>query len=378
MAPATRSLRRDKVESLADSTEAAADQLVNGDLSHLQRGDDLDEYYSKREAAKRENDENSMLVKSMLADSGFSQRKPSKVPDLLRFPLVVVLSLMGSGLAYSLRANYVEAEELGSVSRRYQGWEEAAGLVAWRTAELALGWFGNYDGYDFAAMTLLSRGPPLYLLNAFYEVSVKTVVSSLLIDTLTTYIPFRLLRPLSPAHADAPSVPNRDITSDIPVQIITTLLAASIYSVTLYGAYMSYMPVYLATYFEGIPSIAAAHTATPTSLLPVMLLLGLATRSFIFTPVTATKPSDSVPPPFNPETATLEETILYNLWGFSNKTRIIIKRTATLMMITGVNTFLQTYVTVEGVEALGAVAYSGIWVVAAGICGGVLGFVGAV
>lgn len=161
MAPATRSLRRDKVESLADSTEAAADQLVNGDLSHLQRGDDLDEYYSKREAAKRENDENSTLVKSMLADSGFSQRKPSKVPDLLRFPLVVVLSLMGSGLAYSLRANYVEAEELGSVSRRYQGWEEAAGLVAWRTAELALGWFGNYDGYDFAAMTLLSRGPPV-------------------------------------------------------------------------------------------------------------------------------------------------------------------------------------------------------------------------
>ena len=218
----------------------------------------------------------------------------------------------------------------------------------------------------------------MYLLNAFYEVSVKTVVSSLLIDTLTTYVPFRLLRPLSPAHADAPSVPNRDITSDIPVQIITTLLAASIYSVTLYGAYMSYMPIYLVTYFEGIPSIAAAHSATPTSLLPVMLLLGLATRSFIFTPVTATKPSDSVPPPFNPETATLGETILYNLWGFSNKTRIIIKRTATLMMVTGVNTFLQTYVTVEGVEALGAVAYSGIWVVAAGICGGVLGFVGAV
>jgi hypothetical protein len=27
--------------------------------------------------------------------------------------------------------------------------------------ELALGWFGKYDGYDLAALTLLSHGPPV-------------------------------------------------------------------------------------------------------------------------------------------------------------------------------------------------------------------------
>jgi hypothetical protein len=82
--------------------------------------------------------------------------------------------------------------------------------------------------------------------------------------------------------------------------------------------------------------------------------------------------------PFDPENATLGETIWWNLWGWSEKTKIVIKRTATLMLVTGVNTFVQTYITIEGVEALGALAYSAVWVVAAAICGGALGAVGAV
>ncbi|QSZ30576.1 hypothetical protein DSL72_000132 [Monilinia vaccinii-corymbosi] len=372
MAPATRSLRRDKVESLVDSTAAAADQLMHGDLRDLKNFDDSDEYDEGREGGER------LAGSSKLASSERSLRRPSKVPEILRFPLVVILSFVGKGLAYSLSAAYLDREELGRVSRRAEGWDEVGILFGWRTLELALGWFGNYDGYDIAALSLLSHGPPLYLLGTFYEVGLETVLSSLLIDTLATYVPFRLLRPLSAAHADSPSAPNRNIISDLPIQTITTLLAASIYSVTLYSSYLTYMPTYLATYFEGIPSIAAVHSATPTSLLPTTLLLGLATRSFIFTPATATEPSDSKGPRFNPETATLEETIWYNLWGWSKKTKVIIKRTATSMIVTGINTFVQTYFTVEGVEARGAVAYTGAWVVAAGICGGVLGFVGAV
>ncbi|KAM3068738.1 hypothetical protein ACMFMG_010914 [Clarireedia jacksonii] len=309
-----------------------------------------------------------------------AKMRVSKLPSSLRFPLVVVLSLTSSSLAYSLCAQWMPEgrEELGRVARRLDGWDELGGLLGWRAFELALGWFGNYDGYDLAALTLLSHGPPLYLLGTFYEVSAKTILSSLIIDTLTTYIPFRLLRRLSPAHAAAPSVPNRDIVNDLPVQVITTLLAASIYSVTLYSAYLSYLPLYLVTYFNNIPTIVAAHSSTPTTLFPVTLLLGLATRSFIFTPATTTNPADSKPVPFDPESATLGETIWWNVWGWSKKTKIVIKRTATLMLVTGVNTFVQTYVTVEGVEAIGALAYSAVWVVAAVICGGALGAVGAV
>lgn len=158
MAPATRSLRRDKVESLVDSTEVAAEQLVNGDLKKF---DDEDEYNLEKDVARYNG---LMADNSKLADSGLALRKPTKVPDFLRFPLVVILSLMGSGLAYSLRANYVDAEELGRISRRQEGWNEVGVLVAWKTMELALGWFGDYDGYDLAALSLLSHGPPVSFL----------------------------------------------------------------------------------------------------------------------------------------------------------------------------------------------------------------------
>jgi len=47
------------------------------------------------------------------------------------------------------------------------------------------------------------------------------------------------------------------------------------------------------------------------------------------------------------------------------------------MLVSGVHTFVQTWVTIEGVEAKGAAAYSAVWVVAAGITGIALGVVSA-
>jgi hypothetical protein len=32
-------------------------------------------------------------------------------------------------------------------------------LICPGSLELGLGWFGNYDGYDLASLTLLSHGP---------------------------------------------------------------------------------------------------------------------------------------------------------------------------------------------------------------------------
>lgn len=48
------------------------------------------------------------------------------------------------------------------------------------------------------------------------------------------------------------------------------------------------------------------------------------------------------------------------------------------MLVTGVNTFVQTFVTIEGVEATGAAVYSGVWVAAALFTGATLGLVGDV
>lgn len=157
-------------------------------------------------------------------------------------------------------------------------------------------------------------------------------------------------------------------------------MASLIWASTLHLAYKTYLPTYLVTYFDGIPSIAAAHDTQLLTLIPPTLLLGLAARSFIFTPSIASAPSiaDAKTKAFNPATATLTETFWHNVWNFDKRTKIVISRTLTLMTVCGGNTFIQTFMTVEGVEATGAAAYSAVWVVAAAITGASFGVVGAV
>lgn len=170
-------------------------------------------------------------------------------------------------------------------------------------------------------------------------------------------------------------MPNREIVTDFPIQTLTTILAAGIYSVALSMAYASYLPIALVTYFNNIPSIAAAHNSTPITLLPFTLILGLAVRSFIFIPAIASSPSlgDAKAVEYN-QMASLG----YHFWNYSPRTKVVIKRTATLMFISGINTFLQVVVTIEGVEARGAVAYASVWAGAALLSGLSLGIVGNV
>lgn len=242
--------------------------------------------------------------------------------------------------------------------------------------ELGLCWYGSYDSHDLAALSLLSHGPFLFLLYSFYGVPAPTAVLSLAIHTLSTAAPFLLLRPLSAAHGSAHRVHNRDILTDPAIQTLTTLLAAGIYSVVLHAAYASYLPVALATHFAAIPSVAAAHTSTHITLLPLALLAGLAARSFIFTPVAA-MPADD-PAVFDPAAASFADTLRYNFWGWGARGKTLIRRAAALVLLSGGNTFGLVYGTVEGVDACGAAAYAVVWVVAAAVTGLALGVVGAV
>jgi len=87
--------------------------------------------------------------------------RPSKIPGPLRFPLIATLSLTISALLYSATAE-LAGGELGRVSRRLDRWDEVGVLVGWRILELAVGFLGNYDGYDLVSLTLLGRGPSVY------------------------------------------------------------------------------------------------------------------------------------------------------------------------------------------------------------------------
>ena len=81
---------------------------------------------------------------------------------------------------------------------------------------------------------------------------------------------------------------------------------------------------------------------------------------------------------FDPETATLGETVWFNVWGYSKRTRTLVLRTATVVVVGGFHTWLQTYVTVEGAEGYGAAGWASVWALAATVTGVVFLWVGDV
>lgn len=70
--------------------------------------------------------------------------QPAKLSSALRFPSLVFLSFGLSLTLYSF-VSRVTAGDLSTVSRSLNDWWEIAGLIGWKTIELAVGWWGNYD-----------------------------------------------------------------------------------------------------------------------------------------------------------------------------------------------------------------------------------------
>lgn len=69
----------------------------------------------------------------------------SSLPGSLRFPLLVILSLTLSASLYTFAADF-SVGELAGISRSLNEWWEVVGLLGWRTTELGIGWWGEYDG----------------------------------------------------------------------------------------------------------------------------------------------------------------------------------------------------------------------------------------
>ena len=72
----------------------------------------------------------------------------SKLPSGVQFPLLVLLNLTFSYFLYLLGATFTNYE-LSTVSKRTpsdgDAWRVAA-VLGWRITEIAVGWFGGFDG----------------------------------------------------------------------------------------------------------------------------------------------------------------------------------------------------------------------------------------
>lgn len=84
-------------------------------------------------------------------------KQPSKVPNVLRFPLLVVVSMFLSSALYS-GASQFGTGDLATVMKRRDEWWEITGLLAWKAVELGIGWWGEYDGKAFCYSFDVSRG----------------------------------------------------------------------------------------------------------------------------------------------------------------------------------------------------------------------------
>ncbi|KAJ4391395.1 hypothetical protein N0V93_005012 [Gnomoniopsis smithogilvyi] len=305
------------------------------------------------------------------------QRK-SSLPSLLRFPLVAILSFSISSLGYSFINEFTRGE-LATVMRTLDTTREVNIMTAWRLAELALGWFANFDSVDLAALNFLSHSPTFYLMTAFYNLSPKTALSGLAVDVAASFVPFLLLRSLSDAHKAASSTPNREIILDRSIQLLSILLASFIYNVTLFLSYNIYLRPALVLYFEGIHTIEPSQNSL-IILGTLALASGIAARTFIFTPLAATgrTEEDEKHAQFDAIDASLWETFWWNVWGYTTQTKVGIVRTLAVVAVTGINTYVQCALTISGVDGQGAVAYSIVWAAAAFFAAVGLGFVGEV
>jgi hypothetical protein len=228
----------------------------------------------------------------------------------------------------------------------------------------------SYTAWDTAALILLTHTPPLTLLTTFYTIRPTTTFAALCIDILSFYLPLRLLRPLSPTHTSSPprgSISNKPVLTDLPTTLSTSFLATCIYALALYTSYTSFLPTFLIAHFTNIRSIAAAHLGAPG--LPTLLLslipAGFCAREFLFVSSTSSSRTSTPERVFDPATATLPETIYYNLWGwYTPREKVLFARMAALVLMTTSNTLVQLLGTIEGIEMEGAAGWAGIWVTA--------------
>ncbi|KAF5639828.1 hypothetical protein F52700_3882 [Fusarium sp. NRRL 52700] len=302
------------------------------------------------------------------------------VPHQAQFPIAVATSFAMASLGYSLLGELTNGE-LAALSRSQDTWAEVSLLAGWRVIELTLGWYGKLDSLDVAMLNLLAHGPHYYLLSTFYELSWTISASALAIDVLSIAVPFFLLRPLSTVHtpsaAAAAGLPNRELL-DLPLQTYTAALSTGIYTVVLVLSLRFILPRILVVNYSGVPTLEPAYNASYAAILPVTTLFGIAASTFIFAPfaTTARAKEDDKLNEFDPVAASLGETVWWNVWGYTVKTKVVIRRTIVVALVTAVNTFLASSKTLYRVDAAGAAVYAGVWAFAA-ICSGIgLGFVG--
>ncbi|KAF1832877.1 hypothetical protein BDW02DRAFT_590082 [Decorospora gaudefroyi] len=294
----------------------------------------------------------------------------SRLPPVLRVPILISLNMGINALLWEFTSNFL-TPELGAISKvpnegDVTSFYSPVARIAMRWLTVCMTWYLNYDFYDVSALTVLTYAPFTYLLTTFYEISSLTAAANICIEILSFAVPTYLLRSRSVVHKANAPLRNRFLLNSTQVQISSSLLATGVYVVVIWGGLRSgYLNLFLVRHFD-IPTLEAAHLETPVSIVMKIIVAGVAAKAFLLNPSFAAQPLSGTQTPaedFDPATATLPETIEYNLYNSDKRKRTLVQQTVILNAFLFVGT-VQRCMTLNGTELMGASGYAGVWVVA--------------
>ncbi|KPI35199.1 uncharacterized protein AB675_10154 [Cyphellophora attinorum] len=255
----------------------------------------------------------------------------------LKFIIAVLSNMLLSGVVRYVLATYTSlgSGQLGAFSKNPEENPYTLAVIGWRILTLAVYWFGGFDAYDVASLTVLSATPIAILQFLFYKIKPQVMAIEIATSVISSAVPFYLLRSIAPAHHPGDkstkfSLRNRAILTDPYTATYTSILGAAILAVFLELSFETYLPTFLIREFTYISTLEPAHRGAAQLPILVLSLLpaGVAFRSFLFAP------STSVPAvPVNEldtQSAGFVEHLKWNLWD-------------------------------EGISLRGAVGYAGIW-----------------
>lgn len=214
-------------------------------------------------------------------------------------------------------------------------------------------------------------------MSTFYLIRIATVVSVIVVEMAAAALPVYLLRPVSQVHKPGSKVHNRDLWGGL-TRVYVTVFAIAVYTVTVVLAFRFVMPSVLVVSFAGVKTVQPAYQANHLSSLPVMVAFGASAAAFLFPSFVSTGKSkdDEKLKQFDPVDASLTQTFWWNFWGYTVKTKVLLRRTAITVVSTGMGTYLTCTIPIDGVDPTGAAAYAGVWVVAAVMTALGIGYIG--
>lgn len=234
---------------------------------------------------------------------------------------------------------------------------------------------------DIICLVGLSHLPTYNLLQNFYGTRPTTIITVASITTVSVAVPFTYFRRKA-AATSASSGPKSSVLQDKPTAIYTTLLATLTYTLSLYASFVTWLPAFLVSHFDGLPDISVVHGGPRgfVSMSLRLLLAGYAVRVFIFRGSAGeSRTRESANKYTERQGEFLVKSLYRKYWvPLAANTKALVQRTAVLSLMIFLNTVVQVVGTINGAEVSGALGWGGLWTAATVAIGAIFWWIEAV